>query len=184
MLFRSVKEELNLLEEVAEELNVVEKEVTDDLNSVKKLSHNEMRQMWFDFWESKEHEIIPSAPLLPINDPTLLWINAGVTPLKKYFDGTLIPTNRRMASSQKCIRTNDIENVGKTTRHATFFEMLGNFSIGDYFKKEAINWSWEFLTSEKWLGFDKEKLYITIYPDDEEAYNTWREVGVDRKSVV
>ncbi len=179
-----VKEDLDLVEEVAEELTVAEEEVTNDLSSVKSLSHNEMRQMWFDFWESKEHEIIPSAPLVPINDPTLLWINAGVTPLKKYFDGTLIPNNCRMASSQKCIRTNDIENVGKTTRHATFFEMLGNFSIGDYFKKEAINWSWEFLTSEKWLGFDKEKLYITIYPDDEEAYNTWREVGVSDERIV
>lgn len=150
----------------------------------KKLTHDQMRQMWFDFWTSKEHDIIPSAPLVPINDPTLLWINAGVTPLKKYFDGSVVPNNRRMASSQKCIRTNDIENVGKTARHATFFEMLGNFSIGDYFIKEAITWSWEFLTSDKWLGFDPEKLYVTIYPTDEEAYEAWKNLGVSDDHII
>ncbi|MFA5604098.1 MAG: alanine--tRNA ligase [Bacilli bacterium] len=150
----------------------------------KRLTHNQMRQMWFDFWMSKEHDIIPSAPLVPINDSTLLWINAGVTPLKKYFDGSVVPNNRRMASSQKCIRTNDIENVGKTARHATFFEMLGNFSIGDYFIKEAITWSWEFLTSDKWLGFDPNKLYVTIYPTDEEAYEAWKNVGVSENHII
>ena len=151
---------------------------------MKKLTSNEMRQMWFDFWQSKNHEIIESASLIPVNDPTLLWINAGVTPLKKYFDGSVVPNNRRLASSQKCIRTNDIENVGKTARHLTFFEMLGNFSIGDYFKKEAITWAWEFLTDPKWINFDKEKLYVTIYADDEEAYNTWINIGVDSAHIV
>ncbi|MDD4718728.1 MAG: alanine--tRNA ligase [Bacilli bacterium] len=163
--------------------NKVRKIIEKDLKKPM-ISHNEMRQMWFDFWTSKEHDIILSAPLVPINDPTLLWINAGITPLKKYFDGTLVPNNRRMASSQKCIRTNDIENVGKTARHATFFEMLGNFSIGDYFKKEAVNWSWEFLTSNQWLGFDPEKLYVTIYPTDEEAHDAWIEVGVPEERII
>ena len=151
---------------------------------MKKLSHNEMRKIWFSFWKSKNHEIIPSASLVPVNDPTLLWINAGVTPLKKYFDGTLIPNNDRMANCQKCIRTNDIENVGKTARHATFFEMLGNFSIGDYFKKDAITWSWEYLTSENWLNINPNKLYVTIYPTDEEAYETWRSLGVPEGHII
>jgi alanyl-tRNA synthetase len=151
---------------------------------MKKLTGSEMRQMWFDFWSSKNHEVIESASLVPINDPTLLWINAGVTPLKKYFDGSVVPSNRRLASSQKCIRTNDIDNVGKTARHLTFFEMLGNFSIGDYFKKEAITWAWEFLTSPDWIGFEKEKLYITIYATDEEAYNAWIDLGVDPNHII
>ena len=127
---------------------------------MKKLSANELRQMWFDFWTTKDHEIIPSASLVPINDPSILFINAGVTPLKKYFDGSVIPKNRRMASSQKCIRTNDIENVGVTARHQTLFEMLGNFSIGDYFRDEAISWAFEFLTDEKWLNIELDKLYF------------------------
>lgn len=151
---------------------------------MKKLTSNEMRQMWFDFWTSKGHEVIASASLIPVNDPTLLWINAGVTPLKKYFDGSIVPNNPRLVSSQKCIRTNDIENVGKTARHLTFFEMLGNFAIGDYFKKEAITWSLEFLTSPDWINFDKDKLYITIYATDEEAYNTWISVGVEASHIV
>jgi alanyl-tRNA synthetase len=117
--------------------------------------------------------IFPSASLVPHNDPTLLWINAGVAPLKKYFDGTEKPQCPRIANAQKSIRTNDIENVGKTARHHTFFEMLGNFSIGDYFKEEAIPWAWEFLTSPEWIGFDKSKMYVTIYPDDVEAYRIW-----------
>src|SRR5690554_3176744 len=103
---------------------------------MRKLSSNEIRQIWLDFFHSKGHKVIDSAPLIPINDPTLLWINAGVAPLKKYFDGTEIPENRRMVNVQKSIRTNDIDNVGKTARHHTFFEMLGNFSIGDYFRSE------------------------------------------------
>ncbi len=152
---------------------------------MKKLTGNEMRNLWFQFWESKGHQVLESASLVPINDPTLLWTNAGVTPLKKYFDGSVVPDNRRICSSQKCIRTNDIENVGKTARHHTFFEMLGNFSIGDYFKEEAIPFAWEFLTSPDWIGFDKEKLYITVYTDDDEAYRIWTEVcHVDPKHIL
>lgn len=145
----------------------------------KQLTGNEVRQMFLDFFKSKGSMIEPGASLIPHNDPTLLWINAGVSALKKYFDGTEKPANNRIANAQKSIRTNDIENVGKTARHHTFFEMLGNFSIGDYFKKEAIPWAWEFLTSPEWIGFDPKRLYVTVYPDDEEAYNLWVEVGMD-----
>ena len=128
-----------------------------EIVKMKKLKSNEIRQMWLDFWKSKGHDIIDSASLIPHNDPTLLWINAGVAPLKKFFDGREIPTNRRMANAQKSIRTNDIENVGKTARHHTFFEMLGNFSIGDYFREEALTYAIEVLTSPKWYGFDLNK---------------------------
>lgn len=151
---------------------------------MKKLTSTEMRNLWFSFWKSKGHDILESASLIPYNDPTLLWINAGVAPLKKYFDGTEVPHNRRLASSQKCIRTNDIENVGKTARHQTFFEMLGNFSIGDYFKKEAITWAFEFLTSPEYLDMDKDKLYMTIYPNDNEAYDIWRSLGVSDDHII
>lgn len=151
---------------------------------MKRLSANELRQMWFDFWTTKDHEIIPSASLVPVNDPSILFINAGVTPLKKYFDGSSIPNNRRMASSQKCIRTNDIENVGVTARHQTLFEMLGNFSIGDYFRDEAISFAFEFLTSEKWLDIELEKLYFTVYPDDKETYNKWLSLGVSKEHII
>ena len=105
---------------------------------MKNLKGHEIRQLWLDFWKSKGHDIVPSASLIPNNDPTLLWINAGVAPLKKYFDGREIPQNKRLSNAQKSIRTNDIENVGKTARHHTFFEMLGNFSIGDYFRDEVL----------------------------------------------
>ena len=145
----------------------------------KYLTGDEVRQMFLDFFKSKDHMVEPGASLVPHNDPTLLWINAGVSALKKYFDGTEKPANNRICNAQKSIRTNDIENVGKTARHHTFFEMLGNFSIGDYFKQDAIPWAWEFLTSEEWIGFDKDKMYVTVYPDDEEAYNCWLKVGVD-----
>lgn len=151
---------------------------------MKKLTGNEIRKMWCEFWKSKNHDIIESAPLIPKDDPTILWINAGVTPLKKYFDGTIVPENRRIASIQKCIRTNDIENVGLTARHQTFFEMLGNFSIGDYFKKEAITWTLEFLTDPKWLDISKDKLYMTIYSEDRVAYNTWRSLGVEKEHII
>ncbi len=151
---------------------------------MKKLTGNEIRKMWCEFWKSKNHDIIESAPLIPKDDPTVLWINAGVTPLKKYFDGTIVPENRRMASIQKCIRTNDIENVGLTARHQTFFEMLGNFSIGDYFKKEAITWALEFLTDPKWLDISKDKLYMTIYSEDRVAYNTWRGLGIEKEHII
>lgn len=137
---------------------------------------SEIRAKWLAFFESKSHKIEPSASLVPHNDPSLLWINAGMAPLKPYFDGRVIPENPRMTNSQKCIRTNDIENVGKTRRHHTFFEMLGNFSIGDYFKKEAIEWAWEFLTDPKWIGFDPQRLSVTVYVEDEEAYNHWHNV--------
>ncbi|HHT38263.1 MAG TPA: alanine--tRNA ligase, partial [Mollicutes bacterium] len=151
---------------------------------MKRMSSNEIRKMYLTFFEEKGHTVLPSASLIPVNDPTLLWINAGVTPLKKYFDGSIVPKNRRMVSCQKCIRTNDIENVGKTARHHTFFEMLGNFSVGDYFKKEAIEYSYELLTSEKYFGLDKDKLYMTIYTDDDEAYNLWIEQGVDPDHII
>ena len=144
----------------------------------KQLSGNEIRQMFLDFWKTKGCMIEPGASLIPHDDPTLLWINAGVSALKKYFDGTEKPACNRIANAQKSIRTNDIENVGKTARHHTFFEMLGNFSIGDYFKEEAITWAWEFLTSPEWIGFDREKLYVTVYPDDEVAMQTWIKVGM------
>ena len=108
---------------------------------MKKLTSLEIRKMWLDFFKSKGHEIVPSAPLIPQDDDSLLWINAGVTPLKKYFDGSVVPNNRRITNIQKCIRTNDIENVGITRRHHTFFEMMGNFSVGDYFREEAIRFA-------------------------------------------
>lgn len=136
---------------------------------------SEIRSKWLSFFESKGHKIEPSASLVPHNDPSLLWINAGMAPLKPYFDGRVIPDNPRITNSQKCIRTNDIENVGKTRRHQTMFEMLGNFSIGDYFKEEAITWAWEFLTSPQWIGFDPERLSVTVYPEDEEAFKYWNE---------
>lgn len=149
------------------------------------MTSKEVRSLFLEFFESKGHKIEPSASLVPIDDPTLLWINSGVATLKKYFDGSVIPDNPRITNSQKSIRTNDIENVGKTARHHTLFEMLGNFSIGDYFKEEAIVWAWEFLTDEKWLGLDPDKLYVTVYPEDEEAKQIWKEkVGLADDHVV
>ncbi|TVX94461.1 alanine--tRNA ligase [Paenibacillus agilis] len=146
---------------------------------------SDIRAKWLQFFESKGHHIEPSASLVPHNDPSLLWINAGMAPLKPYFDGRVIPDNPRITNSQKCIRTNDIENVGKTRRHHTFFEMLGNFSIGDYFKEEAIEWAWEFLTDKKWIGLEAERLYVTVYPEDEEAYKLWNEkIGVPADHII
>lgn len=141
------------------------------------MSHVEIRDTWFRFFQEKGHKKVESAPLIPINDDSLLWINAGVTPLKKYFDGREVPECRRLVNIQKCIRTNDIENVGITKRHQTFFEMMGNFSVGDYFKSEAIEFAFELLTSEKWFAIPKELLYVTVYPEDTEAYQKWVEVG-------
>ncbi|KRM71544.1 alanine--tRNA ligase [Lacticaseibacillus brantae] len=143
---------------------------------MKQLSSAQIRQMFLDFFKSKGHDVEPSASLIPVDDPTLLWINSGVATLKKYFDGTVIPKNPRITNAQKSIRTNDIENVGKTARHLTFFEMLGNFSVGDYFKESAIPWAWEFLTSPDWLALDPEKLSVTVYPKDTEAKRIWHEV--------
>ncbi|MCB5952625.1 alanine--tRNA ligase [Enterococcus sp. BWT-B8] len=152
---------------------------------MKKLSSSQVRQMYLDFFKSKGHSIEPSASLVPVNDPTLLWINSGVATLKKYFDGSVVPENPRITNAQKSIRTNDIENVGKTARHHTMFEMMGNFSIGDYFKKEAILWAWEFLTSPDWIGFDPDKLYVTVYPKDTEAKRIWaEEVGLSADHIV
>ncbi len=146
---------------------------------------SEIRSKWLAFFESKGHKVEPSAPLVPINDPSLLWINAGMAPLKAYFDGRIQPDNPRITNSQKCIRTNDIENVGKTRRHHTFFEMLGNFSIGDYFKEEAITWAWEFLTGKEWIGFDPERLSVTVYPEDEEAFKLWNEkIGLPAERII
>lgn len=149
------------------------------------MKSSEIRKKWLDFFASKQHKVEASASLVPHNDPTLLWINAGMAPLKSYFDGREVPENPRIANAQKCIRTNDIENVGKTRRHQTFFEMLGNFSIGDYFKREAIEWAWEFLTDPQWIGFDPDKLYVTVHPEDEEAYNIWHEtIGLSPERIV
>jgi len=136
------------------------------------MSGNEIRRSFLEFFESKGHKVLPSAPLVPVDDPTLLWINCGMAPLKPYFEERVIPPNRRLASSQKSIRTNDIENVGKTPRHHTFFEMLGNFSIGDYFKEDAIAWAWELATEVFELPPDK--LYVTVHPTDDEARQIWR----------
>ncbi len=151
---------------------------------MKYMTSSEIRQMWLDFFKSKGHLVEPSASLVPVNDPTLLWTNAGVTPLKKYFDGSMVPECPRITNAQKCIRTNDIENVGKTARHHTFFEMLGNFSIGDYFKPEAIKFAVELLFDEKWFGFDKNKLYITYYTHDNDARKYWIENGISSDHLI
>ena len=129
---------------------------------MKKLTGNQTRALFLEYFKKQGHMVEPSASLIPHDDPTLLWINAGVAALKKYFDGTEKPACNRITNAQKSIRTNDIENVGKTARHHTFFEMLGNFSIGDYFKTEAIHFAWEFLTGEEWLAFDKVKSSMTV----------------------
>ena len=143
---------------------------------------NELRRMYLDFFKSKDHLVMKSFSLIPHNDNSLLLINAGMAPLKPYFTGAEIPPKRRVTTCQKCIRTGDIENVGKTARHLTFFEMLGNFSFGDYFKKEAIAWSWEFLTEV--LGLDPERLYPSIYGEDEEAFEIWtKQVGVPAEKI-
>ncbi|ALJ32033.1 alanine--tRNA ligase [Apilactobacillus kunkeei] len=145
---------------------------------MKKLDSSQIRAMYLEFFKQHGHTIEPSASLVPKDDPSLLWINSGVATMKKYFDGSVVPKNHRLTSSQKSIRTNDIENVGKTARHHTLFEMLGNFSVGDYFKKEAITWAFELLTSPEWFGWDKEKLYMTVYPEDTDAKKFWQEAGV------
>lgn len=144
----------------------------------------DIRRMWLDFFASKGHHIEVGSSLIPKNDPTLLWINAGVAALKKYFDGSEIPPSRRITNAQKCIRTNDIENVGHTARHHTFFEMLGNFSIGDYFRREVLPWAVELLTSEKWFAIEKEKLYITYHPNDLETKKCWIDAGISEEHLV
>ena len=151
---------------------------------MKYMSHDDIRKTWFRFFEGKGHKVFESAPLIPINDDSLLWINAGVAPLKKYFDGREVPESRRITNIQKCIRTNDIENVGITKRHQTFFEMMGNFSVGDYFKNEAIAFAFELLTSEEYFGIDKDLIYVTVYSKDLDARDRWIDVGLDPKHII
>ena len=149
---------------------------------MKKYGVNELRQMFLDFMESKGHLVMKSFSLVPQGDKSLLLINAGMAPLKPYFTGAEIPPRTRVATCQKCIRTGDIENVGKTARHGTFFEMLGNFSFGDYFKREALSWSWEFLTEV--VGLDPQRLYPSVYLDDDEAFDIWnKEIGIPAERI-
>jgi alanyl-tRNA synthetase len=141
------------------------------------MKSNDIRSKFLQFFEQKNHEVLKSFPLIPQNDPSILWINAGMTPLKKYFKGEEVPNNPRLSSSQRCVRTNDIENVGRTPRHQTMFEMLGNFSIGDYFKHDAIHFAFDFLTNH--LMLEKDRLYVTVYVDDSETFDIWtKEIGV------
>lgn len=150
---------------------------------MEKLNFNQLRKEYLDFFESKDHIRLKSYSLIPNKDKSLLLINAGMAPLKDYFTGAKKMAKNRATSSQRCIRTADIENVGKTHRHATFFEMLGNFSFGDYFKKDAIHWAWEFLTDV--IKLDKEKLSVSVFKDDEEAYNIWKnEIGIDEDKII
>ena len=137
---------------------------------------NELREMFLRFFESKNHLRLPSFSLIPQNDKSLLLINSGMAPMKPYFKGEVEPPRRRVCTCQKCIRTGDIENIGKTARHGTYFEMLGNFSFGDYFKEESLKWSWEFLTSPEWVGLEPERMYPTVYENDDEAWDIWTKV--------
>ncbi len=140
---------------------------------------NELREKFLSFFESKGHLRLPSFSLIPHNDKSLLLINSGMAPMKPYFKGEVEPPRRRVCTCQKCIRTGDIENIGKTARHGTYFEMLGNFSFGDYFKRESLKWSWEFLTSPEWVGLEPERMYPTVYEHDDEAWDIWtKEIGV------
>ncbi len=152
---------------------------------MEKLGLNEIRERFLSFFESKGHLRLPSFSLIPQNDASLLLINSGMAPMKPYFTGEVEPPRRRVCTCQKCIRTGDIENIGKTARHGTYFEMLGNFSFGDYFKHESLAWSWEFLTSPEWMGLDPERLYPSVYVDDDEAYDIWvNEIGVPESHMV
>jgi alanyl-tRNA synthetase len=145
---------------------------------------NELREMYLKFFESKGHLRLPSFSLIPKNDKSLLLINAGMSPMKPWFTGDEIPPRRRVTTCQKCIRTGDIENIGKTARHGTYFEMLGNFSFGDYFKTEAIHWAWEFLTSPEWVGIDPDRLYPSVYVDDDDAFRIWNEeMGIPKERI-
>ena len=150
---------------------------------MKNLGVNEIRKKYLDFFQEKGHLKMNSFSLVPQNDKSLLLINSGMAPLKPYFTGQQIPPNKRVTTCQKCIRTGDIENVGKTARHGTFFEMLGNFSFGDYFKEEAIPWAWEFFT--KVLELPEDRLYVSVYEDDDEAFEIWnKKVGIPEKKIV
>ena len=140
---------------------------------------NDLREMYLKFFETKGHLRLPSFSLIPQNDKSLLLINSGMAPMKPYFKGEVEPPRRRVCTCQKCIRTGDIENIGKTARHGTYFEMLGNFSFGDYFKEQSLKWSWEFLTSPEWVGLEPERIYPTVYEQDDEAWDIWtKEIGV------
>ena len=146
---------------------------------------NELREMFLSFFETKGHLRLPSFSLIPQNDASLLLINSGMAPMKPWFTGEQEPPRHRVTTCQKCIRTGDIENIGKTARHGTYFEMLGNFSFGDYFKKDAIHWAWEFLTSPEWVGLDPNRLYPSVFagnettPADDEAFRIWNEeIGI------
>ena len=150
---------------------------------MKYLTVDQIRAKYLDFFVSKGHLVAPSFPVVPINDNSLLLINAGMTPLKPYFTGQQTPPSVRMATCQKCIRTSDIENVGKNDRHRSFFEMLGNFSFGDYFKKEVIPWAWEFVTQVMEIPTDK--LYVSVYLEDDEAYDIWhKDMGLPADRIV
>ena len=144
---------------------------------------NELREEFLSFFERKQHTRMASAPLIPQGDNSLLLINSGMAPLKKFFLGQAVPPNQRVTTCQKCIRTPDIERVGKTARHGTYFEMLGNFSFGDYFKNEATAWAWEFFTEV--LEMPADKLYISVYEEDDEAYDIWtQKIGIDPSHMV
>ena len=151
---------------------------------MEKFGLNQLREMFLSFFESKGHLRLPSFSLIPQNDASLLLINSGMAPMKPYFKGEQEPPRHRVCTCQKCIRTGDIENIGKTARHGTYFEMLGNFSFGDYFKHEAIAWSWEFLTSPQWVGIDPDRLYPSVYVDDDEAFDIWnKEIGIPAERI-
>ena len=151
---------------------------------MKYMTSQQVRETWLNFFKERGHMIEPGASLIPNNDPSLLWINAGVAALKKYFDGSEVPDCKRITNVQKCIRTNDIDNVGKTARHHTFFEMLGNFSIGDYFRKEIVEWAFDILTNEKYFGLEKDKLYVTYHPTDLETRELWIKQGMDSEHLI
>ena len=154
------------------------------MSNPKPFGVNELREMFLSFFESKGHLRLPSFSLIPQNDASLLLINSGMAPMKPWFTGEQEPPRRRVTTCQKCIRTGDIENIGKTARHGTYFEMLGNFSFGDYFKREAITWCWEFLTSPEWVGLDPNRLYPSIYQDDDEAFEIWnKEIGIPAQRI-
>ena len=154
------------------------------MSNPKPFGVNELREMFLSFFESKGHLRLPSFSLIPQNDASLLLINSGMAPMKPWFTGEQEPPRRRVTTCQKCIRTGDIENIGKTARHGTYFEMLGNFSFGDYFKREAITWCWEFLTSPQWVGLDPNRLYPSIYQDDDEAFEIWnKEIGIPAERI-
>lgn len=151
---------------------------------MKYLTTEEIRNIWIEFWMKKNHINIKSKSLIPYEDPSLLFINSGVSTIKKYFSGEEIPPSNKIVNIQKSLRTNDIENVGLTSRHHTLFEMMGNFSIGDYFKKESITWAWELLTDSKYYALDSQKLYVTIHPKDNETLEIWKNIGVSEEHII